>query len=138
MDPLTAVTFAQEIAGLCLAIVKKIKALIEAIKGAKQALSDMISRLERMRLILNEFKSLAQRLANSPQYNITLAFNDSQCRETLKHMDAHIHTVAKEVSVHRYWMQANWIRHEKEATTLLARLAEHEADLGTVLQFIAA
>ncbi|KAF2153593.1 hypothetical protein K461DRAFT_293846 [Myriangium duriaei CBS 260.36] len=138
MDPISAVVSAQEIAGLCATIVKKIKSFIEAVKGAKQALIDMLDRMERMRLLVNEFKSLAQRLKNSSDQNINLAFNDSECMMTLRRVQSLVDKVTEEAHVHDYWMQIKWVRHKEEAGGLLTRLASHERDLGTVLQFIAA
>jgi len=138
MDPITAVGTAGELAGVLWQLVKQIRQLVEAAKGARQALIDLARRMERMRLLLNEFKSLAQRLENSDHRGILLSFDDIGCRETLGQLQTLVNKLSLEAGVHQMWMKVNWIWHKEDAAKLLSRLAAHESDLSSALQFIAA
>lgn len=75
MDPIAATQLAADVAGIFLKVVTTVKDVIETMKGAKEALIELLSRCERVRLYLELFRSLTSRLSNPVEKSISLSFN---------------------------------------------------------------
>lgn len=138
MDPITAAEVASELAGLFVTIVKAIKEVIETMKGAKKGLIQLLNRSERMRLILELFRSLTSRLREPTQRSMTLTFDDAACRQTATDIYNLVHKVAGAAKHSDLWMKFNWVWYKGEATGLIDKLEVQERDLNSVLMFIAA
>lgn len=138
MDPITSCTVASELAGTFVNVIKLIKSIIETMKGTKKALVELLNRSERMRLILELFRSFTKRLHEPNQKTMTLTFNDGACRETVNELYGLVRKVAQAAQYSDLWMKFNWVLYKTEATKMIEKLEARERDLDSVLMFIAA
>ncbi|EAW09753.1 uncharacterized protein ACLA_039690 [Aspergillus clavatus NRRL 1] len=138
MDPIAATQLAADVAGIFLKIVKTVKEAIETMKGAREALVELLSRCERVRLHLELFRSLAHRLSNPEGKSVSLSFNDSAYRQTAGEILGLIHKVADASKHSDLWMKFNWLFYKADVTALIVKLDAREKDLNLVLTFIAA
>lgn len=115
-------------------VVKLIKQTIETYKKRRPLLLKLLDKVERMRLMLHQLRSLTQQLAG--RSSMALAFNDSACRETINELQTLVTTLATGPS----WMdlpKAKFYLNQGKANELEQRLQEHEKEINTLLLFIA-
>lgn len=106
-------------------------------KGAKEAIVELLSRCERVRLYLESFRSLTTRLSN-PERSISLSFNDSAYRQTADEILGFVHKIADASKHSEIWMKFSWVFYKADVTALVGKLDAREKDLNFVLTFIAA
>jgi hypothetical protein len=138
MDPITATQLAADVAGIFLKIVNTVKDVIETMKGAKEALIELLCRCERARLYVELFRSLSSRLSNPVERSISLSFNDSAYRQTGEEILGFVHKIADASKHSEIWMKFSWVFYKADATALVGKLEAREKDLNLVLTFIAA
>ncbi|KAF7157872.1 hypothetical protein CNMCM5623_002306 [Aspergillus felis] len=138
MDPITATQTAAEVAGIFLTIVNTVKGIIETMNGAKEALVELLSRCERVRLYVELFRSLTSRLSNPVERSISISFNDSAYRQTADEILGFVHKIADASKHSEIWMKFSWVFHKTDVTALVGKLEAREKDLNLVLTFIAA
>ncbi|KAH1433938.1 hypothetical protein KXX32_000986 [Aspergillus fumigatus] len=138
MDPIAATQLAADVAGIFLKVVTTVKDVIETMKGAKEALIELLSRCERVRLYLELFRSLTSRLSNPVEKSISLSFNDSAYRQTANEILGFVHKVADASKHSELWMKFSWVFYKADVTALVGKLEGREKDLNLVLTFIAA
>ncbi|EAW21388.1 uncharacterized protein NFIA_065520 [Aspergillus fischeri NRRL 181] len=138
MDPIAATQLAADVAGIFLKIVNTVKDVIETMKGAKEALIELLSRCERVRLYLELFRSLTSRLSNPVEKSISLSFNDSAYRQTADEILGFVHKIADASKHSELWMKFSWVFYKADVTALVGKLEAREKDLNLVLTFIAA
>ncbi|KAF9885069.1 hypothetical protein FE257_000800 [Aspergillus nanangensis] len=138
MDVLAAAQMATEMAGLFLTIVEKTKELIETMKGAREALMELLSRSERVRLNLELFRALSRQLVDLHGKAMAVAFNGAAYSQTGNEVLTLVHKVADSSKHSDLWMKINWVYYKGDAEALVKKLEAREQDLGFVLTFIAA
>lgn len=107
-------------------------------KGAKEALVELLSRCERVRLYLESFRFLTSRLSNPVERSILLSFNDSAYRQTGDEILGFVHKIADASKHSEIWMKFSWVFYKADVTALVGKLEAREKDLNLVLTFIAA
>jgi hypothetical protein len=137
MDPIAATQLAADVAGIFLKIVNTVKEVIETMKGAKEALIELLSRCERVRLYVELFRSLVTRLS-TVERSISLSFNDSAYRQTADEILGFVHKIADASKHSEIWMKFSWVFYKADVTALVGKLEAREKDLNLVLTFIAA
>lgn len=138
MDVIAAAQLAGDVAGLFLDIVKATKELIETMQGARDALVELLSRSERVRLNLELFRSLAGQLVDKDQKSMTISFNDSAYSTTGSEVLTLVRKVADSSKHSDLWMKFNWVFYKSDVEALVKKLEAREQDLNLVLTFIAA
>ena len=82
MDIVASAQAAATLAGMFLEIVQVTKHVIGTMKGARTALVEMFTRAERIRLNLELFRSLTNKLSDPMEKITALSFNESAYRQT--------------------------------------------------------
>ncbi|KAJ5619391.1 hypothetical protein N7510_003375 [Penicillium lagena] len=138
MDVVASAQAAAALAGMFLEIVQVTKHAIETMKGARTALVEMFTRAERIRLNLELFRALTNRLSDPTEKNTALSFNESAYRQTASEVLELVRKVADSAKHHDFVMKVNWLFYRSDVAALVKKLEERERDLGLVLTFIAA
>ena len=138
MDPLSVSASAAGLATVCLQIVSTIKKTIETMKKARQALLDLLSRTERLRLFLERLRSLAQQLTNHSD-RLLLDFNENGCYVTVDELRALVDEIASKTAsaAARFWTSLQWLSYQSRAGALLTKIRGHEEEISSVLLLIA-
>lgn len=138
MDVMASAHAAAALAGMFLELVRTMKHVIKAMKGARLALVEMLTRAERIRLNLELFRSLTTRLSDPMERSTALSFNESTYRQTANEVLDLVRKVAGLAKRHDLWMKVNWLFYRSDVAALVKKLEERERDLGLVLTSIAA
>ncbi|KAJ6180989.1 hypothetical protein N7519_011450 [Penicillium mononematosum] len=138
MDIVASAQAAATLAGMFLEIVQVTKHVIESLKGARTALVEMFTRAERIRLNLELFRSLTNKLSDPMEKITALSFNESAYRQTANEVLELVRKVADSGRRHDLMMKVNWLFYRSNVVAIVKKLEERERDLGLVLTFIAA
>ncbi|KAJ5283309.1 hypothetical protein N7505_001289 [Penicillium chrysogenum] len=138
MDIVASAQAAATLAGMFLEIVQVTKHVIETMKGARTALVEMFTRAERIRLNLELFRSLTNKLSDPMEKTTALSFNENAYRQTADEVLGLVRKVADSGKRHDLVMKVNWLFYRSNVVALVKELEERERDLELVLTFIAA
>ncbi|KAJ5869089.1 hypothetical protein N7455_004030, partial [Penicillium solitum] len=138
MDIVASAQAAATLAGMFLEIVQVTKHVIETMKGARTALVEMFTRAERIRLNLELFRSLTNKLSDPMEKTTALSFNENAYRQTADEVLELVRKVADSGKRHDLVMKVNWLFYRSNVIALVKKLEERERDLELVLTFIAA
>jgi uncharacterized protein (DUF1778 family) len=138
MDIVASAQAAATLAGMFLEIVQVTKHVIETMEGARAALVEMVTRAERIRLNLELFRSLTNKLSEPMEKTTALSFNKSAYRQTANEVLQLVRKVAESGKRHDLVMKVNWLFYRSDVVALVKKLEERGRDLGLVLTFIAA
>ncbi|KAJ6167567.1 hypothetical protein N7497_000410 [Penicillium chrysogenum] len=138
MDIVASAQAAATLAGMFLEIVQVTKHVIETMRGARTALVEMFTRAERIRLNLELFRSLTNKLSDPMEKITALSFNESAYRKTANEVLELVRKVADSGRRHDLVMKVNWLFYRSNVVAIVKKLEERERDLGLVLTFIAA
>jgi Fungal N-terminal domain of STAND proteins len=138
MDPLSISMAALSISTLCVSVVQKIKSIVETMKRTRQALLSLLQAAERLRLYLEVLRGLTAQLHDPSQRALHLAFNDSECRQTVVDLQAFVGKIAAKGAPFELWRKINWVYYKDDADAMVVRLQKQEGHISTLLVFIAA
>ncbi|PKY00375.1 hypothetical protein P168DRAFT_300151 [Aspergillus campestris IBT 28561] len=138
MEVVASAEAAAALAGMFLEIVRTMKHVIETMKGARLALFEVFTRAERIRLNLELFRSLTNRLSDPMEKSTALSFNESAYRQTVNEVLELVRKVAGLAKRHDLLLKISWLFYRSDVAALVKKLEERERDLGLVLTFIAA
>ena len=99
MDPLSVSASAAALVTICVQTVQTLKRVIENLKGAKGVSLKLLSQTERVRLFLEQLRSLTKQVGTRSE--ILLAYNDSAPRATINEFNALVHDIARRGKVPR-------------------------------------
>ena len=131
MDPLSLSASAAGLLTIFVQAVRLIKQTVEKLKNAKTLLFKLLHQAERMRLLLEQLRSLTQQLGG--RSSSLLTFNDSACRVTVNEL----HTLVEQIAKAKSFMALKFPVNQSTANHLLQRLREHEGEIVTLLLSIA-
>lgn len=131
MDPLSVCASAAGLLTICVQAVQIIKTTIETLRSAKEFLLKLLSQTERVRLFLEQLRSLSKQLGHRSE--ILLAYNDSGPRETINELNAFVRKMAQNTT----WVRLKVLLRQNEADKLVERLHRHEEEIMQVLLSIA-
>ena len=131
MDPLSVSASAAALITICVQAVRLIKSTVETLKNAKTLLLNLLNQTERMRLFLEQLRSLTHRL--SDRQDLALSFNDRACKATISELQMLVQKIGKI----KTWVSLQILLNQSKSNDLLQRLKRHEEEIVTVLMFIA-
>lgn len=131
MDPLSISASVATVIAIFIQTVRLMKKTVETFKNAKLLLQELLSQTQRMRLLLEQLRSLTHQLGS--QSTLSLIFNDSACIETINELKKLVTRIANKNS----WINFRQQSHQNEANKLVAKLHRHEVEIVTLLQFVA-
>lgn len=131
MDPISLSASAAALLTIFVQSVRLIKDTAEKMKNAKPLLIKLLHQTERMRLHLEQLRSLAHQLGG--RSSLLLAFNDSACKETVKELHALVEQIAKAKTS----MGLKLVVNQSAVNKLSQRLRGHEEEIVMVLLSIA-
>jgi Zn-dependent M16 (insulinase) family peptidase len=130
MDPFSITIGAIALIKMCTQVVLDIKKAVETVKGAKKLLIHILAQAERMRLLLEQMRSLTHQLQG--RSSLILPFNDSACRETVKELKELVHEIVEA----KTFLGLQTLLNKKKAGELLKKLRGHEKEIILVLTCI--
>jgi hypothetical protein len=131
MDPLSVSASAAALLTICTQAVQILKRTIETLRKAKEFLLQLLSQTERVRLFLEQLRSLTKQLGRRSE--ILLAYNDSGPRETINELNSFVRNMAQSTT----WVRLRMLLHQNTADRLVERLHRHEEEIMQVLLSIA-
>jgi hypothetical protein len=131
MDPLSVSASAAALLTICAQAVRILKRTIESLRKAKEFLLQLLSQTERVRLFLEQLRSLTKQLGHRSE--ILLAYNDSGPRETINELNSFVRNMAQSTT----WVRLRMLLHQTTADRLVERLHRHEEEIMQVLLSIA-
>ncbi len=132
MDPLSINSSATFLLAICLQAVHLIQRTIETVKNARKLLVKLLSQTERLRLILEQLRSLTKQLG-SRAGSLLLSYNDSEPRTTINDLNSLVRSIAEKTTFVGLQMLLN----RSKAEALVAKMKTHEEEIVTVLLSIA-
>jgi hypothetical protein len=105
MDPLSASASAAALLTICVQAVQVLKKTIETLRNAKEFLLKLLNQTERVRLFLEQLRSLSKQLGD--RSDILLAYNDSAPRETINELNIFVHHMAQNAT----WLRLRMLLH---------------------------
>jgi len=127
MDPLSVSASAAALLTICAQAVQVIKRTIESLHKAKEFLLKLLSQTERLRLFLEQLRSLTKQLGTRSE--ILLAYNDSGPRATINDLNNFVRDMAQRTT----WVRLRVLLHQNAADKLVERLHRHEEEIMQVL-----
>ena len=127
MDPVSLCASATTLIAICVQAVDTLTHTIETLRKAKTFLLRLLSQTERVRIFLEQLRSLTAQLG--PKAGILLAFNDSGPRETINEL----HAFVKDMAQKDTWIRVKVLLNQKAADRLVLRLHRHEEEIMQVL-----
>jgi hypothetical protein len=85
MDPLSITTSATAFLGICMQTIQLIQRTIETVKNSRSLLVKLLSQTERLRLNLEQLRSLTAQLGT--RAGTLLSYNDSAPRQTMRELN---------------------------------------------------
>lgn len=131
MDPLSVSASAVALLTICVQAVQILKDTIETLRSAKQFLLKLLSQTERVRLFLEQLRSLTKQLGHRSE--VLLSYNDSDTRETIDELNTFVRNMAQ----NRTWIRLRVLLHQNTAEKLVNKLHRHEEEIMQVLLSIA-
>ncbi len=131
MDPLSVSASAAALITICVQAVRLIKTTVETLKNAKTLLLSLLNQTERMRLFLEQLRSLTHRLGD--RQDLALSFNDRACKATVSELQMLVQRIGRS----KTWVSLQVLLNQSKSNDLLQRLKRHEEEIVTVLMFIA-
>ncbi len=131
MDPLSVTTSATAILAICLQTVHLIQRTIETVKNARKVLVRLLSQTERLRLILEQLRSLTKQLG--ARGGLLLSFNDSSPKTTINELN----TLVKSIADKSNFVGIQMLLNKGKVDSLLEKLKGHEEEVMTILLSIA-
>lgn len=136
MDPISAITFANECIGICMGVAKITKRVIEAVRNLRDELLQIVRRAERMRNILTIVKGIAQRLQASNHRDLLIAINKEACMETIDELHKLASKIAESRQRNRLIAGLQWSQQRSTAEQLCTRMQKQEEEMIEVIQLI--
>lgn len=137
MDPLSISTAAAGLATLAYSIVHRLKHILETMKKVKPALRALAERTERMRLLLDQVKTLMKQARAVHADDYADSFKHEACEKVLKKIDALVENLSKPSKFGDFGKGAEWLySKENEAKDLIAELEQREGELRTMLLIV--
>ena len=132
MDPLSITTSATAILAICLQAVHLIQQTIETIKNARKLLFKLLSQTERLRLLLEQLRSLTKQLGSRAS-GLLLSYNDIGPKTTINDLNNLVRSIAGKTSFVGLQMLLN----KNKVDGLVERMKMHEEEVVTALISIA-
>ncbi len=132
MDPVSLSASAASLITICVQAVKILKQTIETIRNAKSSLLKLLSQTERIRIFLEQLRTLTIQLG--PRAGILLIFNDSGPRETINELYVFVQSIAETPMRIRVKVLLN----RSAADEFVQRLHRHEEEIMQTLLLVVA
>ncbi len=132
MDPVSLSAAAASLITICVQAVKILKQTIETIRNAKSSLLKLLSQTERIRIFLEQLRTLTIQLG--PRAGILLIFNDSGPRETINELYVFVQSIAETPMRIRVKVLLN----RSAADEFVKRLHRHEEEIMQTLLLVVA
>jgi division protein CdvB (Snf7/Vps24/ESCRT-III family) len=132
MDPLSITTSATAILAICLQAVHLIQRTIETVKNARKLLVKLLSQTERLRLILEQLRSLTKQLGTRAG-GLVLSYNDSGPKTTINDLNVLVRSIAEKTN----FVSLQMLLNKSKVDTLVEKMKLHEEEVVTVLLSIA-
>ena len=131
MDPLSITASATAFLGICMQTIQLIQRTIETVKNSRSLLVKLLSQTERLRLNLEQLRSLTAQLGT--RAGTLLSYNDSAPRQTMKELNELVKKIAENPS----YLGIQTLLNKSKVDGLVERLKKHEEEIVTVLLSIA-
>ncbi len=132
MDPVSLSASVASLITICVQAVKILKQAIETIRNAKSSLLKLLSQTERIRIFLEQLRTLTIQLG--PRAGILLIFNDSGPRETINELYVFVQSIAETPMRIRVKVLLN----RSAADEFVQRLHRHEEEIMQTLLLVVA
>jgi uncharacterized protein YoxC len=132
MDPLSITASAIALITVCVQTIQSIKSIIETVKGAKTRLLQVLNATTRVRLLLEQLRSLTHQLS-SKSNTILLAFDGQSCGDVLTELV----TLVKKLMQSDKLAAFQFLLQKSKLEGLAGRLKGQEDAICTVLLSIA-
>lgn len=132
MDPLSVSVSATALLTICVQAVQILKRTIETLRNAKDFLLKLLSQTERVRLFLEQLRSITKQLGHRSE--ILLAFNESEPRATINELNVFVNDIAQRTA----WVRLRVLLNQSAAEKFVERLHRHEEEIMQVLLSVAA
>jgi hypothetical protein len=132
MDPLSITASAIALITICIQTVQFIKNMIETVKGAKSRLLHVLNATNRVRLLLEQLRSLTHQLS-SKSNTILLAFDGTSCGDVLNEVTNFVRKLIQSDKLVGF----QFLLQKSKLEVLVRRLKEQEDVIRTVLLSIA-
>jgi hypothetical protein len=131
MDPLSISLSVVGIITTCAQVVKILKDTIETLKQAAEFLLELLSQTERVRLFLEQLRSLTDQLKS--RGDILLAFSPSGPNATIDELNVFVRDIAQSPK----FMKLKMLLKRSTANELVKKLHRHEVEITQVLLSVA-
>ena len=138
MDPLSITLGVVALSKLCINAVKTLRDILERMKRSKQALLDLLTDTQRLRLMLESVRTLAHQLQNRGESTGLFSLNLKDCEKTIVDLQQFIDTLWEQRGSVELWQKLVWARYAPKANTLRDRIRKQEEHLTSVLTLTAA
>lgn len=137
MDPLSITLAVVGLSKLCITAGGAIRQVVESMKRSRQSLLDLLSEVERVRLLLDSLRRLAHQLHMQGKSTYLLEFNEASCQKVVEDLQTFAEVLQRQ-NRSDLWRAIVWTRFEGKANALLSRLKKEKKHIDSVLNVTAA